>query len=97
MVAISNIIVSIIISILASLGMSNIAESTAQDAAVQFLDDMSQGKTEIIEEYEDNEYVNYLENILAENESTAGIRDIIYDSLDYEVIESASKNKVAVA
>ncbi len=97
MVAISNIIVSIIISILASLGMSNIAESTAQDAAVQFLDDMSQGKSEIIEEYEENEYVNYLENILAENESTAGIRDIIYDSLDYEVIETASKNKVAVA
>ena len=65
-------------------------------AATEFLDGLAAGDETVVVKYEDNEYVNMLENT-GDDE----IRDQLYKSLfhdfSYEMVDFATKNDVAVA
>lgn len=90
-------IVSLVIAIFISGGVSNMAETTPEEAVQDFIDGISSGQEQVVMSYMDNEYVNFLENVKGSDEEMERLEAALFQNLSYSVTDTAVKGDVAVA
>lgn len=79
-----------------SFGGTAAAAAPPEEAATEFLDGLSAGKTTVMEQYLDNEYVNFLINSTGDPEQLNRMRGAIFKNFSYEITDSAARNDIAV-
>lgn len=90
-------VLSFIIAMFISGGVSGMSEVTPADAATDFLDGISGGDRQIAESYMDNTYVSFLENVKGTDEEMDRMEDALFANLSYDVTDTAVKGDIAVA
>lgn len=72
------------------------AEVTPQEAAEEFLQDLSGGDRTTAMSYMDNRYVNFLENVKGTDEEMDRLEENLFRNFSYEITDAATKDNVAV-
>lgn len=94
--ALINILVSLIIALPLGAGISTATHITPQMAASGFFNGLANGKDMIVEQYIDNDYVNFIGNNNASNSDQARLQEALFTNFSYEVIDAGEKGTVAV-
>ena len=90
------LIISLIMSLTVSGGVSNAAEVPPEEAAKAFLDGIKAYDEQVVDSYMDNKYVNFLENADGEPKDTKKMQEAILGGMEYEILDSIQKNRTAV-
>lgn len=91
------VIVTALITALMSSGMVNLATTEPQEAAADFMDALKSQKSQEMEKYIDNEYINFLCNSQGDEKMIGRIQTAVFKNFSYEVTDVKQKNDVAVA
>lgn len=91
------VIVTALITALMSSGMVNLATTEPQEAAADFMDALKSQKSQEMEKYIDNEYINFLCNSQGDEKMIGRIQTAVFKNFSYEIIDVKQKNDVAVA
>ena len=88
-------IISVILGFSAGIGANTAMTDTPDEAAAEFLDALAAGNMQVLQEYADNEYVDFLDDF--DSDTAEEMEQAIFNGFSYEIIETAKKNGVAVA
>ncbi len=91
------VIVTALITALMSSGMVNLATTEPQEAAADFMDALKSQKSQEMEKYIDNAYINFLCNSQGDEKMIGRIQTAVFKNFSYEVTDVKQKNDVAVA
>ena len=91
----SGIICTVLAAVMQSASVGSVAVAP-EDAVHEFMDGLTSGNREIVVRYVDNEYVNMLENT-GDSETRDDLYKALFRDFSYEIVDSATKNDVAVA
>lgn len=89
-------IVTTVLTVYMSLGGTAAAAAPPEEAAGDFLDGLSAGNSEVLEQYVDNSYVNFLLNCEGDEEELDKMNEALFRNFSYEITDSAAKGDVAV-
>lgn len=91
------VIVTALITALMSSGMVNLATTEPQEEAADFMDALKSQKSQEMEKYIDNEYINFLCNSQGDEKMIGRIQTAVFKNFSYEITDVKQKNDVAVA
>lgn len=90
-------ILSIIITAVMQLSVINMVESTPEDAVRDFFDGLGTGDSKVTERYMENEYVNTLINVKADEKTADRMYRALFRNFTYDIEDVAVKDDLAVA
>ena len=91
------LIMTVLITAVMNLSMVNLATTTPQEAAAEFMDGLKKQKTQEMEKYIDNAYINFLCNSQGDEKMIGRMQTAVFSNFSYEVTDVKQKNDVAVA
>lgn len=90
-------IIMMLIPVIMQMNLVSFVSTTPENAAIDFMDGLKTGKTEIIAKHIDNEYVNFLVNVEGNSDVAARINEALLKNFSYKIEKIGTKNDVAVA
>lgn len=90
-------ILAILISISMQLSVSDAVEVSPQTTADEFLSGITTGDDAVIEQYLDNEYLNFIVNTKGDEDLVKRMNTALFANLSYEIEAVASNEQAAVA
>lgn len=96
MSGIINTIVSLLVAVFISGGVSNIAQETPSEALDDFFNGLVQGDPQVYGMYMDNSCMNFIANADVSPEDAATLQAAVFGGLKWEITDSASRERVAV-
>lgn len=91
------LILTAIIPVLMQVGVINTVSSTPQEAVNTMMDGLKTCNEQELEKYMDNTYVNLLMNLQGDEKVVDRMYAALFENFQYEIVEIAQKNDVAVA
>ncbi|MDO4869111.1 MAG: DUF5105 domain-containing protein [Bacillota bacterium] len=89
-------ILSIIVAVFIHGGVSGVVDVAPQEAVDDFMAGLTSGDKQAMEQYMDNEYVNFLVNTEGDEKVLARMNDALFENLEYTINDTAEKGNVAV-
>ena len=96
MVGFIKALTAVIIAMMIQGGVSGAVETTPEEAVSDFVTGLMAGDEQIVERYVDNEYINFLANAEADDETKARISKALFKNLKYDIEDTAQKGGAAV-
>ena len=96
MVGFIKALTAVIIAMMIQGGVSGAVETTPEEAVSDFVTGLMAGDEQIVERYVDNEYINFLANAEADDETKARISKALFKNLKYDIEDTALKGGAAV-
>ena len=90
------VIVTVLITAAMNLSMVNLATTTPQEAAADFMDGLKKQKLQEMEKYIDNSYINFLYNSQGDEKMIDRMQTAVFRNFSYEITDMKQKNDVAV-
>lgn len=87
---------AIVVALMIQGGVSGAVDTTPDEAVSDFMTGLLNGDDQIIERYVDNEYMNFLANVDADEETKARMNQALFKNLKYEIEDTAQKGGAAV-
>lgn len=89
-------IIAAFVAFMISGGVAGAVDMTPAEAVDDFMAGLTSGDKQVLEQYIDNDYVNYLVNIEGDEELIARMDKAIFQNLTYKETDKAEKKGVAV-
>jgi len=96
MVGFIKALTAVIIAMMIQGGVSGAVETTPEEAVSDFVTGLMAGDEQIVERYVDNEYINFLANAEADDETKVRISKALFKNLKYDIEDTAQKGGAAV-
>lgn len=96
MSGIINTIVSLLVAVFVSGGVSNIAQETPKEAVNEFFSGLTEGNPQTYEMYMDNSYINLIANSGMSDEDASRMHSALFEDFRWEVTDSAERENIAV-
>jgi len=96
MVGFIKALTAVIIAMMIQGGVSGAVETTPEEAVSDFVTGLMAGDEQIVERYVDNEYINFLANADADDETKVRISKALFKNLKYDIEDTAQKGGAAV-
>ena len=96
MVGFIKALTAVIIAMMIQGGVSGAVETTPEEAVSDFVTGLMAGDEQIVERYVDNEYINFLANAEADDETKARISKALFKNRKYDREDTAQKGGAAV-
>jgi len=87
----------ILIPAIMQVGFISSASVDPEEAADELLKGIQAGDQAVMQKYMDNKYINFLQNVEADEEELAAINEALLGNFQYEIENVGAKNDVAVA
>ena len=96
MSGIINTIVSLLVAVFVTGGVSNIAQETPREAVNEFFTGLTEGDPQVYELYMDNSYINLLANSGMSDEDASRMHSALFEDFQWEITDSAERENIAV-
>jgi len=91
------VIVTVLITAVMNISMINLATTTPQEAAADFMDGLKNQKSQEMEKYIDNAYINFICNSQGDEKMIDRMQTAVFKNMSYKITAVKQKNDVAVA
>ena len=89
-------IIAVLVAMMIQGGVSGAVETTPTEAVDDFMAGLTACDEQVIERYLDNEYMNFLVNIEADDKTKARMTAALFKNFSYEIEDMAQKGGAAV-
>ena len=89
--------IAAIVAVMIHGGVSGVVDTEPQEAVADFMAGLTEGNTQVMERYMDNDYVNFLVNAEGDEEVIGRMDKALFENMEYKVTDTAAKGNVAVA
>ena len=96
MSGIINTIVSLLVAVFVTGGVSNIAQETPREAVNEFFTGLTEGNSQTYELYMDNSYINLIANSGMSDEDASRLHEALFKGLKWNITDSAERENIAV-
>ncbi len=94
MSGIINTIVSLLVAVFVTGGVSNIAQETPREAVNEFFTGLTEGDPQVYELYMDNSYINLLANSGMSDEDASRMHSALFEDFQWEITDSAERENI---
>ena len=90
-------VITLLISLLMQSGVVNLISTTPHDAVSDFMDDLKNRDSSVMEKYMDDSYVNFITNVQGDDAVVERMNEALFRNFSYKIEKIKTKDDVAVA
>ena len=89
-------IATLFIAFVIQTSMAGAVDETPKQAAEEFMDGITTRNVEVMDMYMDNQYVNFIDNVVMSEKNGRRFRESLLGNLEYEIVDMREREALAV-